>query len=528
MVNEGKPSNRYLIALPLVALGALTSLVTAWMDMFIPLWYDELFTYYVSLQDTPSKVVGALLNGADNNSPLDYLARHFSMKLLGYSPFAFRLPSLIAFLGASTCLYLFVRKRTSFFAAAVAFAAPLCTLALAYSYEGRPYMLMLLSMALSLLAWQRATVEPSFGRLSFLAVSLSMGPFSHFLGVFNYAPIVAGEIIRAINNRKVCWPILLAIGASLVSLFLIYPFARNAAEYTKNFWTIVSPSFLINSYQELVQPPILFVFAAMCTYLLVDAFFSNRTTKRSDAGNVPAHEIVAAISCSLIPALIYLFAILYTNAVAARYAISAVVGLSLLASYATHQISLRSARLGVLVFVSVWLAGITYVLLPVKSYLGAEAKNGVYVASSAGLNRGTALRVAKFIAQDASYGGFIEGGQPTVLPHSLTFLASYYYLPSDLKRQIYFIADRPLAVQYRGFDTDAIGIKGLSNTVPMNVFTLCEFLAKYSQFSVIGTKGWLRKKLMEEGIRPHNARIQKDLEVFLYDVESLAECELRN
>lgn len=133
-------------------------------------------------------IIDALLARADNHPPLDYLARHYSMSLLGPSEYAFRLPSILAMLVGTVSLYIFVLRRTSPLSALVAFAFPLTTFALRYSYEGRPYAFLMASMCLALLAWQLVTEKPTAVRLVFFTLSLSLGPHVHYFGVLNYCP----------------------------------------------------------------------------------------------------------------------------------------------------------------------------------------------------------------------------------------------------------------------------------------------------------------------------------------------------
>ena len=59
-----------------------------------PFGSDELFTFEIARLPGFGDVWRALLDGADFHPPLDFLIRHASMKLLGESELAFRLPSI--------------------------------------------------------------------------------------------------------------------------------------------------------------------------------------------------------------------------------------------------------------------------------------------------------------------------------------------------------------------------------------------------------------------------------------------------
>jgi len=129
-----------LIGIALAVL-ALTLLAAHWR----PLWYDELFTFYVARQPTAIGTVQALLAGADTNPPLDYLLRHAAMALLGASSAAFRLPSALAFIAGLLATYAFVRRRVPFIPAVMALLLPVATAAVYFAYEGRAYALLFAS-----------------------------------------------------------------------------------------------------------------------------------------------------------------------------------------------------------------------------------------------------------------------------------------------------------------------------------------------------------------------------------------------
>jgi len=271
------------------------------------LWYDELFTFYVSRLETPTDLLRALLSKADSLPPVDYLLRQASMKLLGESEFAFRLPSIILFWIGTLCLYLFVKKRTSAIPALIAFCFPLSTYALKFSHEGRPYSLLFAASCVALWAWQRASENPrNPWNLFMLTLSLAVGPYSHYYGVFNYAPVIVGEAIKNIRERKVAPQIVLAICFSIALSATLYPFVANAAGYSENFWTAVSLGVTISIYRELlgnIPIPLVAIIIAS-TALLYVSELDGKVGRRS--ANLPMHEIGAAIVLSLVPFLIYI------------------------------------------------------------------------------------------------------------------------------------------------------------------------------------------------------------------------------
>jgi uncharacterized membrane protein len=496
-------SRRPIVAL--ASLSAVISITAVWAAINRPLWYDELFTYYVSSLGTPSEVLGALLGGVDNNPPIDYLIRHWSLKTLGDSPFAFRLPSIIAALIASACVYTFVRKRTSFFPAAVAFAFPLSTLAVRYYYEGRPYILMVASGCLALIAWQRAVESPkSISRLSLLAVALSLGPFCHYYGVVNYAPVVIGEATRSVQARRISWPIILSIAISFASLVFLYPFASDAGDFRGHFWTDVSRRSLTNAYRALVQWPAVLLLASVTTYLLLDAVLKKKGALQSTSPSLPGHEFAAAVTFCFVPLIVYLLAELYTGAFTVRYTITSIIGPVVLAGYVTHLVERKNTRYGAAMMVSVWLMGILYLLMATIPFPNT--------------GRWDTKAYVDVIKQSLH-----NEDLPIVIPHSHRFLETFYYLPPDLKRKIYYIADRRAAVKYMGFDTDEIALENLSRRVPINVSGLCGFVMRHPRFIVLGKRGWLLKKLKHDRARIRGMK-RKGIRVSRVIVPSYREC----
>src|SRR5690242_19401957 len=75
-----------------------------------PLWYDELFTYYVATSRSMSEFLARLLH-VDLNPPLSYLFVRISILLFGDSALSVRVPSIIAFFTASITVYVIVQRR---------------------------------------------------------------------------------------------------------------------------------------------------------------------------------------------------------------------------------------------------------------------------------------------------------------------------------------------------------------------------------------------------------------------------------
>src|SRR5437764_3269286 len=97
----------YLLALLSVTFLAITVL----QDSTRPLWNDELFTFYISRQNSLGDVWKTLLTGAEQLPLFFFAIVRLSTRLFGTSPMALRLPETVGFLLMNISILLFVRKR---------------------------------------------------------------------------------------------------------------------------------------------------------------------------------------------------------------------------------------------------------------------------------------------------------------------------------------------------------------------------------------------------------------------------------
>ncbi len=445
------------------------------------LWFDEFFTYYVAQLSNPTQIVNALLAGADNNAPLDYLIRHLFMQFAGPSPLSFRFPSLVMFIVSGLFLYRFVSFRIPSLPASVAFCFPVFTLALHYSYEGRPYALLFASSAMSLYFWQQCIhKEYKIQYLLLLFLSLSLGCYSHLYGAFNYIPIVIGEVVRLYRAKTKAYWILLTVILSAVSCVFLYPIIMNSLKYTHSFWAIPYISAPFNAYGSLL-PNISYAAAIIIIVVIPLSLYSQRSRvtgcTRGDA-EIPIYELVASITLCLLPVFEYIAALMVTNAFAPRFFIMSVSGLSILVAYACNLVGKRNYIIGIILVTCIMLTG----AFNITKLLGSKS----------GLEKSI----------DGKMMAFIESSElPVIISHSHKYLHYDHYLPNKLRGKIAYVSDSKNSIKYLGYNTSEIALQGLRKIRDLNIYSVESFYGKNKEYYVLTSNfrdGWLIRKISDD------------------------------
>ena len=455
-----------------IILGAIASvlMVTA---TWRPLWYDELFSYYVATLDGLRPVTSALLAGADNGPPVDYWLRHLSMRVFGETAFGFRLPSIVAFLVTVLCLWAFLRKSISPVPAAAAILFFCTTRSVGYATEGRSYAMLLAFGALSLLAWQRAVEKPSRARLTILGTVLALGYLSHLYGFLLAMPIVAAELTRWWRRPKDARPILKCALISLLALILLIPFARHALEMRSHFWAgrfgLSAP---VTAYREMLGGMLIPAFGLCLTTLVLVGL----RVRRAPHDDISRAEVVAATASALTPFAVFALAQLYTNAMSSRYAIESTIGIAILIGFSAHLISRR------------------YRVVPAVLAL-------IFAVAAVGTLEQT-FEKTRVAAHSPELNAFVEKSQGSIFVKSpRVFLECYHFLPAEQKEKLVFLVDRETARQYMGYDNDDIAIPKLASIVPLRTDSLNDFLAREADFLVLsGTSRWFVNALKTKGL----------------------------
>jgi 4-amino-4-deoxy-L-arabinose transferase-like glycosyltransferase len=306
--------------------------------IYKPMWNDELFTFYMARLPWP-ELWAALRDGVDPQPPLYYALVKLSTAIVGETELGVRLPSLVGYGVLTMCLYAVARRYYGVWAGMVAAIVPLATVgAIAYSYEARPYALLLAFAAIALYGWVLAEQKGRAGAL-LLGIGVAGTACSHYFGSIALTPIVIGELARSYTLRRWNRGVWIALVAGGLPLVAHWPLIVGSAHRREAFWSLPTYSNLFESYRTFVIPdgsvmlaPVLLL--AVCA--ITPSILRWRVhLSRIDDPEAPRYANLVMAAFLLVPFFGWLVAIPLGGFVP-RYVITAVIGTSLLLAFVTH------------------------------------------------------------------------------------------------------------------------------------------------------------------------------------------------
>lgn len=456
-----------------------------------PMWNDELFTYFIAQASTLSDIWAALLTGADQNPFPFYVLTRWSLALFGVNEWALRLPEMIGVWGAGVCLFHIVAHRSSSMYGFVAMLFLFVTGANFYSYEARPYGLVLAFASASWLCWQAATERrirwlPLLGLFGSLAAALC----SHYYAVLVFIPLGIAELVRSYDRRRVDWPIWLTMGGALSPLLVFLPLIEKARTYANGFWAIPSWKSIPDAYSSLLMPaPLLLmlvlIFAGIVALVHVQRFDTRATV---NVTAMPGHELAAALSYVSFPVIAVAVAMLVTGAFAFRYALPAVLGVSVLVAWTSARLLDGRALLGAIVL---FLSCGGFVMLWARSLPTTPE---------------TTLSQMYTIVRNEP-----ESELPVVVsdPHNFMMLA--HYAPHDLSSRFVYLADPGRSLRHLGHNTMDRGILDLKLWFRLNIQESERYRSEHSRFLLYVHAGYLGGPLSGGQVAPDFNWLLSDL-----------------
>jgi hypothetical protein len=452
-----------------------------------PFWNDELFTFYISRLRSLSDIWKALLTGAEQLPPFFFVITRAFTAVFGWSEISFRLPEIFGFWLMSVCLFQFVRVRLPVMYAWIAMTFPLVTAAFDYAYEARPYGLILGFCGLALCCWQ-AAARGHLRTLSLagLALSGAAAISCHYYAVLGLAAIFVGECARSFTKTRFDFGVWIALAASCTPLILFLPLIKAARSYSAAFWSKPQWANVFGFYNALLTPAALTLFAlliALGMYALTCS--PHGSDHPSNRREIPICEIAVVLAFSLIPVVGVVLAKLATGAFNFRYALPAVIGLSILVAWSSSALVRHRTEIGLLLLLILFALSLAN---GIKAYLGLR---GI-------LNdRADAY---KFVETEAKA---VE--MPLVIadPH-LFFELSYDIAKRRSTTKVLYLADTRLALKYTDTDTVERGLLALKQWAPLDVRDFNQFCANHDVFLVYGYPApfeWIVEDLIPGGWR---------------------------
>ena len=461
-----------------------------------PFWLDEIASYYVSGLWPPGAIIRALEQNADGQPLLFYLISRAVHS--GRNQMLFRLPEIIGVLMMSLCLYLFVSKIASRVEALLAMALPMITNARSYSYEARPYALILGFGACMMVCWQAAVRNTrrswAIAGLWFFG-ALSAG--IHYFGVLSLLPFFAAELTRAFARKKIDWPVLAALSCSLLALLPSIPVVSVVkAMRISPLYHVAFPASLIETYDFLFEPALLPLIEMILAALIVMALRGHSADSweppAAQTPHDPTAEIVLVCGFLALPIAGLLLGKV-ANTFMFRYVLAGTLGFS-----AALPLLLRRVR-GV-AMVCLLVAGLNVSLFLVLRII--KTPDGPKQTPRAALQPETS-------------------DLPIVFAGAHEYVETHFYAPADIAPRLYYLTSPEFARYWAGSDAIDAFVRHWSEVSDCRIDDFRAFTAGHKRFLVVSKKTdaypWLLPELAREG-----ARISvrdTDGTQFVYDVE---------
>jgi 4-amino-4-deoxy-L-arabinose transferase-like glycosyltransferase len=445
-------------------------------------WYDELATFYISRLPDWTTIFAALAAGADLNPPTLYFFTRLSQFLFGSSEVATRLPATFGFLLMLLCVNRYIARRTG---NAIAFAAmcfPLVSGAYIYSYEARPYGLMLGFVGAALLFWQSAgsATRPLVACVG-LALSLAITATTHAYAVLAIGPFLLAEIVRYWQTRQTRWSIWAALIAPFAALGFYLPLLanQNAAVYNNG---LIRPDFnsIAKCFHDLLDPGF-FPLLIVCIFGIWTNASPTSEAPRTSTPTIPLEELAIGAGFLLIPVGAVAVSMTITNVFFARYGLAAIVGITLVLAYLLARFANRSSPVLTTFVFLFW-----FVLIAVPLPLFQSANSNPEAP--------TLTRIED-----------IRPDLPVVVSNGLFFLPLAHYSEVSYAQRLHYLTDSKAAVKYSGANAWEVAypITKKWYGFPGSIESYSDFMARGTPFLLLGPSGhqleWLTKKLIDDG-----------------------------
>src|SRR5262245_39805939 len=395
------------------------------------MWNDELYTYYISRLSSMSDIWTALMTGAEQIPPFFYTVTRSSMALFGVNELGIRLPEVIGFWVMLISLYLFVTKRAPALYGFLAMLFPLATGTYFYAYEARPYGLVLGFSGLALVSWQAAAEKKDRKiALVVLTASFAAAISCHYFASFVFIALAIGEAVRTYSIRRLDLPVWIAFCLGATPLIAFWPLIGRSMGYSSGFWS--KPNLMsLPLFYFLELNPVIFPLMVMVGISAIHPVRGVIDSRKIPA-SIPRHEIAAALGFAAIPVFTVTLAILITGAFTDRYAITAIIGISIVTAFAIRNLLHNREAIVLILVISI---SIYFLLSGVRYYRKLSDDRSAHKQTESFLR------------------AHCPEGMPIVISDSHAFTTLAHYASPDLADRIVYLADPEASLRYLGLNS---------------------------------------------------------------------------
>lgn len=458
-----------------------------------PLWFDEIFTLYLAKLGDFRSMIQAVYNATDTIPPLFHWLESWPLRLFGRNQeLGLRFLPAVGVAATVGGLYLLLRKNCSRVAALAGSLLPTTTLAIRFSWEARPYGLILGFYTMAALAWQRA--EQTGWAVFWLSATLSLAAALHPFTIFVIAAFATAEAISSWRHGRIRWRVITALSVAVLFFSLQIPFLRSAhAVYSENYWADAGISEMRNGIGALfsdwnfLMPAILLWFgiSGICTR------HSNgpEPVFRKDGPAYPGENADrtfddACLGLSLLvvyPGALWIACRLFGGGIAHRYLLPVSLGAAILLGITLDRLAKKHAAAIAAIMAGFFLVG--------------AGTAGLLLLRSFG-------RRAPVTFVDLCVHRAVSSGRPLVVSSGLVFLPGWHYSDILVQKNLYYVADPQRAAAITGRDSMDKTLVRFARLTDVRIVDYRTLLERSRQFYLLAGDEmfeWMRMQLIREG-----------------------------
>lgn len=456
----------------------------------------------------------------DLNPPLNYFLTRWSIAAFGPTPWATRLPEIVAFWVGGLAIFELLRRRASVLIGALGVLLLWCCPFFSYAAEARPYGLLLGFTALLVAAWDAvASGHRRFG-IPLLAIAGVLLLLSHIFGLLSLGAVWVGEGVRSWRRRKIDWPMIAMLLLPLLAaisyrpMFLSYHVAVFPAEANAS-WSKLG--FLYYAIFRWMWRPLLAI--GLVAILFRDKHETN-PTENGESASIPGTAWVLAL-LFLIPVGLTILFMRSHGAFYDRYGMATAIPIVLLAPILLRRWTAASASASFAALCAVgFLLLLSTTLRPplvraaerVLSPRAATKVTGMLTTSMHGPFRPwwKKLPVPQQLLSEREQAPLLRSlddfyaSLPLVAASEITFVEMDNRESADVTRRLFYLYDRKAEIEI-AHRTIADGMLEIRDFYPLRgtLAPYQQFVAENRQFLVIGLfehpGDWLLRKAESDG-----------------------------